>query len=183
MSSKKKKLGFIVEGDFDKEVVETLAARLLGERFHAHTVRLGGKAALPWVWSTVLDLQARDYSHIIILVDADVSIESEVERQRREVEMNLQQHGAARNTWVCLAVPTLGAWLLANGPARSEARSDPKGTLEMRLGRPLQPGDGARLADELDIELARKNSRSFDQFVQALHALPKRPEPTTHRSL
>lgn len=183
MSSKKKKLGFIVEGDFDKEVIETLAVRLLGERFHIHTVRLGGKAALPWVWSTVLDLQARDYSHIIILFDADVSSESDVERQRREVEMNLQQHGAARNTAVCLAVPAIETWLLTSGPPRPEARSDPKGVLEMRLGRPLQPGDGARLADELDIEQARKNSRSFEQFVQTLQALMKRPESLSHRSL
>jgi len=183
MSSKKKKLGFIVEGDFDKEVIETLAVRLLGARFHVHTVRLGGKAALPWVWSTVLDLQARDYSHVIILFDADVSSESEVERQRREVELNLQQHGAAQNTSVCLAVPTIEAWLLSNEPMRPEARSDPKGVLEMHLGRPLQPGDGARLADDLNIEQTRKNSRSFEQFFQALHALTKRPESTSHRSL
>jgi 5S rRNA maturation endonuclease (ribonuclease M5) len=183
MSSKKKKIGFIVEGDFDKEVIDTLAARLLGDRFHTHTIRLGGKAALPWVWSTVLDLQARDYSHVIILFDADTSIESEVERQRREVEMDLRQHSAARNTSLCIATPTIEAWLLANEPTQPGDRSDPKGALQRRLRRPLQPGDGARLAEELDIEQARKNSRSFEQFFQALHALTKRPESTSHRSL
>lgn len=183
MSSKKKKIGFIVEGDFDKEVVETLAVRLLGDRFHPHTIRLGGKAALPWVWSTVLDLQARGYSHVIIVFDADVSIESEAERQRREVEMNLQQHGAARNTSVCLAAPTIEAWLLANERMQPGDRSDPKGALHGRLPHQLRSGDGARLAEELDIEQARKNSWSFEQFVRTLQSLTKRSESIAHRSL
>ena len=177
MSSKKKKLGFIVEGSFDKEVVEALAARLLGEQFHVHTVRLGGKAALPWVWSTVLDLRAGDYSHIIILFDADASLESEVERKRQDIEQRLQQHGVARNTSVCLAVPSLEAWLLGGEPARLEGLSDPKGALERHLRRPLKPGDGARLADELDSERTRSLSPSFDRFVRTLLELTRRPEP------
>lgn len=73
MPERAERIAFVVEGDTDKAVAEALARRvwrILPERMR--TVRLGGRAAVPWLWETVLTLlEEKGYDHVVVLLDAD----------------------------------------------------------------------------------------------------------------
>lgn len=177
------KVGFVVEGDRDKEFVEGLAPRVLPSGSRVHVVRVGGKAALPWSFSTVAHLVARGYGHVMVLADADTDVPSEIRQYQRRLESNLRRFGLDREARICLAVPMLEAWLLARYVDDPERDPDPKHTLERCLdGAP--PVIGA-LAKELPLDIARRRSKSFDTFVQTLeefaspHARPARKRRTS----
>jgi hypothetical protein len=172
-----RKIGFIVEGDVDKAVVETLARRLLGEAFRAYAVRLGGAIAVRWAYSTVLMLlEEKHYQHVVLVLDADSSIKAELDRKRREIQVMLDQHDLGSEVVsVCLAVPEIEAWLLAAYVDRPEESVDPRGDLATLLQvRRLLPEKAAEIARELDIKKARSRSPSFDEFARLLEALAER---------
>src|SRR5262245_20125869 len=100
------KIGFIVEGDSDKAIVEALGRRLLGKDFELFPVRLGNTIALPWAYATVLTLlEEKHCQHVILVLDADAVLERDVERKRCDIESMLIQHRLEKDEFtVCLAV-------------------------------------------------------------------------------
>jgi Domain of unknown function (DUF4276) len=166
-----KKIGFVVEGDLDKVVVETIAHRLLDETFRAHAVRIGHRIAVRWVYSTVLALlEEKHYHHVILLLDADTSLDTEIERKERDIKAMFEEHHLdSDEVSVCFAVPEIEAWLLAEYEEHPEEIRDPKSRLVNHLGkrRPV-PAVVIDLARTLDIAKARSRSPSFNAFVGTL---------------
>jgi hypothetical protein len=166
-----RKIGFVVEGDVDKAVVETLAHRLLGDKFRAYAVRLGGSIAVRWAYSTVLTLlEEKRYPHVILVLDAGSTLEPQIERKRREIEAMLEEHRlGSEDVSVCFAVPAIEAWLLAEYEDRPEESQDPRGRLLNHIQeRRLVSARAAELARTLDIAKARARSPSFDELVRTL---------------
>jgi hypothetical protein len=172
-----KKIGFVVESDVDKAVVEALAPRLLGDSFHAYAVRLGGAIAVRWAYSTVLALlEEKQYPHVVLLLDADSTYKPEIERRGREIQAMLDEHDLDSDAVsVCLAVPEIEAWLLAEYEERPEERQDPKVALLQHIkARRLVAPLAADLARKLDIARARARSPSFDDFARTLERASRR---------
>src|SRR5688572_8933187 len=94
------KIGFIVEGDTDKAIVETLARRILPRGTRLHTVRLGSKIALPTAYTSVIEFLRKDYDHVWIIFDADTTEESLISAERAEVEASLRKYGLHDRTTV-----------------------------------------------------------------------------------
>jgi hypothetical protein len=115
------KIGFIVEGDGDRAAVESVARKLLpGVRIH--TVRLGGKAALPTAYTSVIELLRKGYDHVFIVFDADTTDGKVAAAQRRTVEASLREHKLDERTTVVAATPTVEEWLTSrNGHDRGVA--------------------------------------------------------------
>jgi hypothetical protein len=172
-----RKIGFVVEGDIDKVVVETLSHRLLGSAVRAYGVRLGGSMAVRWAYSTVLTLlEEKQYPHVVLLLDAGAVLEPEIDRKRKEIAAMLAEHDiGAEEVSVCLAVPQIEAWLLAEFEEHPEESEDPKQALMNRMNvRRLLPADVHQLARSLDIAKARSRSPSFDEFVRTLERVGTR---------
>ena len=177
-----RRIGFVVEGDLDKAFVEALTPRLLGEAFRAYAVRIGGRMAVRWAYSTVLMLlEEKHYPHVVLLLDADTSLEPQIQRRRREIEEMLKEHHlAGEDVSVCLAVPQIEAWLLAEYEDRPEESKDPKRSLMEHLqANRLAPTMVNDLARTLDLAKARARSPSFDAFARTLervaHKLDQAP--------
>lgn len=171
MPSSPFKLAFIVEGDLDRVVVETLARQIWSEAPpKIHTVRLGGKAAVPWVWSTVLALlDEKDYDHVVIVLDADSASPDDVEVQRAAVRAQLGQHHLGEEeVSIVFAVPELEAWLIADHDEEPEHNS--RARFEALFGR-RTPSKMESRAQVLDLGVARERSPSLDAFVRTLDAL------------
>lgn len=165
------RFGFIVEGDTDKAIAETLIRRMLPSSIQLHTVRLGGKIALPSAYTTVALFLDRGHEHVFILFDTDSTIASVIARQRREVEAPLREHHLLDRAAVCPVVPTIEAWLLAGMADQPDSVPDPKAELTRTLRiRPSDVGALARLATTIDLDLARRRNASFAEFTDAVLA-------------
>ncbi len=169
------KLAFVVEGTTDATVVETLVPRVWSPPPQVHAVRLGGKAAVPWIWSTVAALRdEKHYDHVVVLLDADSTAQDEIEEQHAALWAQLKRHRfTEEEVSVCFAVPELEAWLLAD--VEQQPERDPRTRFEERFGRRSRRRVEQR-ASELDIAGARHASSSFDQFVKTLEALREQRE-------
>ena len=158
MPERAERIAFVVEGDTDKAVAEALARRvwrILPERMR--TVRLGGRAAVPWLWETVLTLlEEKGYDH------ADDALD--------EIKAALASHHIdEKSVSVFLAVPVLEAWILAGTDEQPEV-PDAKQRLRKLLGR-RSPDELADAVKSLDLEKARRRSPSLDAFVAGLESL------------
>lgn len=174
---KKQKIGFVVEGSLDKVVVEALAPRIAGVPDKPHVVRIGGAIAVRWAYSTVLRLlEDKGCEHVILVLDADASLASQVEKRQQEIEAMLEEHRLGSDeVSVCLAVPEIEAWLLAAYDEHPDASPNPKAALSEHLGVPqVTDARCAELAQALDIEKARARSSSFDKFVRTLRRIVER---------
>jgi len=168
------KIGFLVEGDVDKAVVEALASRILGPSFRPYAVRLGGEVALPWAYATVLSLlEEKHYPHVVLVLDADSTNPNEVERRQQTLQGSLARHHLGANeVTVCLAVPSIEAWLLAGQRADPERVLQPKEELRRLLGKlPLSVERATDLANALDLAIARQRAPSLDRFGATLERL------------
>jgi hypothetical protein len=166
-----RRIGFIVEGDLDRSIVEALVLRLLaGKPFEPQFVRVGGKAAFSSAYVTALKLlDSGRYEHVIVLFDADTVEPAEIEWQRERIEVTLRQHQLGpEDVSVCVAVPAIEAWLLTRylDLEKPESLPNVKEELGRRLGGMcITPSRAARLAEELDLDLARRRATSFRQFA------------------
>lgn len=148
------RIGFIVEGDPDKAVVEALARRVLPAGVEFHTVRLGGKAALPMAYTSVLTLLAKSYDHVVVLFDTDSTLPESNAQQKEQVEESLREHGVADRTSVCPAVPTVRDWILGG---RQDVGSHRIGIDELR-----------DFAQRLDLQQLKERNSSFAEFARIL---------------
>jgi hypothetical protein len=170
----KRKIGFILEGDSDRIIVETLARRILSQNVGFDTVRLGGIAALPSAYTTVLLFLDNDYHHVVLVIDADSRDESEYAWRKQSVEESLQRYHVLEEVTICTAVPSIEAWLLAEYEPNPEQVANPKIALATHLGlTELSHNVIATLAQQLNIEKAKKRSKSFNNFVSKLRAVER----------
>lgn len=174
MPEQAERIAFVVEGDADKAVAEALARRVwrvLPERMR--TVRLGGRAAVPWLWETVLTLlEEKGYEHVVVLLDADDQSEDPEDAADLAADIKAalaSHHIDEKKVSVFLAVPVLEAWLLAGTDERPEA-PDAKQRLRDLLGR-WSPDEAADVVKSLDLDRARRRSPSLDAFVAGLESL------------
>jgi hypothetical protein len=165
------KLAFFVEGDADKDFVETLARRVLGPAAQVRVVRVGGKAAFSSTFSEAAQFLEAGYASVFLVVDADTEIPSEVDLQKQRLADVFRRYGLDDRVRIYMAVPMIEAWLLAGHRENPEQSTNPKQDLARITG-----GGNARdkigtLAAQLPIDLARRRSRSFDEFVAGLETL------------
>ncbi len=93
------------------------------------------------------------------------------EHQRIQIESMMRAHQfTPQEVSVCLAVQTIEAWLLAQHDPNPEMHANAKNVLKEREGR-LDGAVISRLANDLDIQLARKRSPSLNRFVSILEGL------------
>lgn len=164
------RIAFIVEGDRDRLAVEALARRIWRDALHMHTVRLGGKAAVPWLWSAVMTLlDEKHYDHVVVVLDADTTSEETIEYQREALWKQLTEHRVTQDeVTIILAVPELESWLLSDQTEDPDLRT--RTEFEARYGR-RDPAVMAEVAERLDFEVGRKRSQSLDRFLSTLEAL------------
>jgi len=174
-------IGFLVEGYIDKAVIEVLAERLLGagpraEDYYFRVVSMGGKAAVPWAWSTVLAMLDEDRDqHVVLVLDADTTEPERIESQRARIEAMLADHNLESDeVSICFAVPTIEAWLLSTYEAKPEAIANAKQTLHTHLKIDRLTPEGAAIAARgLDLVLARQRAPSFNHFAETLDRIIK----------
>lgn len=166
------KLGFIVEGTADKQIVEALARRLLPVGVKFHTVRLGGIVAIPTAYTTVLLMRSKGYDHVTLVFDADSSIPASVATKKRYVEAPLAEHHVSDVTTVCPAVPQIEGWILAGLADEQYPVLDPKSSIQ-RLSQGQPPGAEAigGLLERMDLDLAAQREPSFAEFASHLRSL------------
>lgn len=164
------RVGFVVEGNRDRFAVEALARRVWHDALHMHTVPLGGRASVPWLWSTVMTLlDEKDYDHVVVVLDADSTSEETIEYQREVLWQQLADHRVTEDeATIILAVPELESWLLSDQieAPESSTRTD----FAARFGG-RDPALMAQVAERLDLEVGRKRSKSLDRFLSTLEAL------------
>ncbi|HEU4410369.1 MAG TPA: DUF4276 family protein [Polyangiaceae bacterium] len=173
MPEQAERIAFVVEGDADKAVVESLAKRIWQtppER--VHTVRLGGRAAVPWLWATVLTLlDEKHYNHVVVLLDADTADGEKAADRVEELKAELLKHRITDDSVsIFLAVPELEAWLLAATEENPEVPGA-KQRLRAALPEATSPDELARLASKLNLREARRRSPSLNTFLSALESL------------
>lgn len=112
----------------------------------------------------------------VFVLDADSTLEPQIERKRREIEAMLEEHRlGSDDVSVCFAVPQIEAWLLAEYEDRPEGSQDPRGQLLQHVQeRRLASARAAELARTLDIAKARGRSPSFDEFARTLESVAQR---------
>jgi hypothetical protein len=146
------KLGFLVEGDTDRLVVEAIARRILPRGISFHTVRVGGKAALMSAYTSAIVLLSKGYDHVILIFDADTQDPESVVKQQVAIETTLVDHHLQEKVTVVAAIPTVTAWL------------------GISLDK-LSTSDAARLASSLSISSAEANNPSIAHFGKLLREL------------
>lgn len=173
MRSTPTKLAFIVEGTHDMIAIEAIVERMWRNPPHAHTVRLGGKAAVPWIWSTVLMLlDEKHYDHVVIALDADTTVAEDIDDQRAAIRAQLSKHRLNEHeVSIVFAVPELEAWLIAD--LDDDPELDSRAKFEQRFGR-RTPTSIAERARSLDLDVARRRSPSLDRFMTTLEELRQR---------
>jgi hypothetical protein len=105
-----KKIGFIVEGDVDKQVIAALVARIV-PTVEFKVVRLGGKAALTTAHTTAALFLHRGYSRVFIVFDTDTTDKAEIETQRAAVESSLREHDLLADCTIVPIAPSIHVWM------------------------------------------------------------------------
>lgn len=165
------KLGFIVEGDAAKAVLEELIPRLLpaGRAVEYGFVRLGGRAGLSTAYTSAIVLLSKNSDHVFIVFDAGSTLPAVVAEQKERVFAGVREYRLEADVTVCPAIPTIESWLLAGLRDQDPFAPDPTKRLGSMLGHPFDPAvDGPGLVAQLDLELASRRNESFAQFAEAL---------------
>lgn len=170
------KVGFIVEGEHDRIVVETIAGRVLPDGATLRTVRIGGKAALGSIYSTVWAFREAAYDAVLVVFDTDAD---DLESQTTRVRRDLERHGIREGVAICPASPELEAWLLAMTTDDPESLARPRRRLAETLGRTPDAKDYERMARELDLEIVARRSPSFRAFLESLGSIGREPSALT----
>lgn len=161
------KLAFFVEGNTDKDFIEALVPRILGPTAQVRVVRVGGKAAFSSTFSEAAQFLEAGYVSVFVIVDADTEIPSEIELQKQRLADVFRRYGLDDRVRIYMAVPMIEAWLLAGHRENPEQSTHPKQDLARITG-----GDTDEkirtLAAQLPIDLARRRSKSFDEFIAGL---------------
>ena len=172
---KTKKLGFIVESTKDKMIVETLARRILPEAVQFYTVRLGHRSGfVTSAYITAFKFLTKLYAHVLVIFDTDSTDELEIENKYNHYEATFVKYGLTRDVSLCPAVPQIEAWLLGHYIEHPELEADAKAKLA-----DIMQADGvtdlSQLAETADLDVMKKRSASFAQFVQTLQTVIAQP--------
>jgi hypothetical protein len=183
-SAPQPKLGFLVEGDVDKLLVEVLARKVASQlsppvQPRLATVRLAGTPRVRKMISEILFLVDKGYTPAVVVFDTDtVPPDSYVAELESRLAAN-RVHDLARLVPV---IPCIEAWVLADEaavqqvagkpPPSAAERADrtPKEVLEQWLGG-WGPREQEQVAALLDPERIRLHDASFAHFEQLLQEL------------
>jgi hypothetical protein len=166
------RIGFIVEGDSDMEIIRALAARVAPtESASFHFVRLGGRAALPTAYTSAMVLLSKGYDHIIVIFDADSSEPEIIQERRSRVEDSLRRHRLLDLVAVCPAVPEVEAWVLAGMAGADISVTRPKLELSRLAEEGGSGGVSQLIARAFDPALAARRNPSFADFAGTMKAL------------
>ena len=183
------KIGFIVRGETDAVIIETLAQKILSERYPEATVYfatvslyspLHERNMLP-----TIDLFGRKgYKHIIVVFDAEPMNLHETQAFKHYFEFRLTTKGLASYVSLVPVIPVIEMWLFAAPHAIKSVTgveihpSDLDTFLSLKkvfqrllLKNGVNPNDETVLrsiANQLNLEEVRKKVSSFCEFEQAL---------------
>lgn len=133
-------------------------------------VRVGGKSAFSSTFFEAAQFLDAGYGSVFLLIDADTEIADEIDRQKQQLMDVFRRYGLAEHVQIHMAVPMLEAWLLAAYRAHPEQSTQPKRDLARYAG-PDASNRIGELAASLPIEIARRRSKSLDEFVTGLEML------------
>lgn len=163
------KLVFFVEGNTEKAFIEALVPRILGPRVGVRVVRIGAKAAFASTFFEAAQFLEAGYAQVFVLLDADTELPEDIDLQKWQLMEIFRRYGLKEHVQIYMAVPMLEAWLLAAYREHPEQSTQPKRDLARFAGADASSKIGA-LAAALPIDVARRRSRSFDEFVTGLEA-------------
>lgn len=170
----KNKLLFIVEDETDMTIVETLARRLVPQNVQFYIVPLMHKSGFMTAYVTAFKFLTRSYHHIIVVFDSDSADELEIENRYRRYLAQFVKYGLTRDVELVAAVPQIETWLLGHYIEHPELEADPKAKLA-----DMMQADGvddlSQLAENADLDVMKKRSASFAQFVQTLQSVVAQP--------
>lgn len=132
-------------------------------------VRVGGKAAFSSTFVEAAQFLEAGYATVFLVVDTDTEIPTEIDLQKQRLAAVFRRYGLEERVRICMAVPMLEAWLLAAYRDDPERSTHPKRDLARFVGTDAGHKISA-LAAGLPIDVVRRRSRSFDEFVMALEA-------------
>lgn len=170
------KLVFFVEDDAEKAFLEALVPRVLGSKVAMRVVRVGMKYGFSSTYFETFRFLEAGYTAAFLLVNANTDITDEIDRQKQQLVDVFRRYGLAEYVHVHMVVPMLEAWLLAAHRARPEQSTHPRRDLSRHAG-PDAEGKIRELATALPIDLARRRSRSLNEFITALEALAPENAP------
>lgn len=184
------KLGFLVEDDVDKLVVEALARKVASRlsppvQPRLATIRLAGTPRVRKMIPEILFLVDKGYVPAVVVFNTDtLPPDSYVAELESRLAAN-RVHDLARLVPV---IPSIEAWVLADevaiqqvagtpppGPAERSDKT-PKEVLEQWLGG-WGPREQERVAELLDPERIRPREPSFARFERLLQELLLAPTP------
>lgn len=170
------KLVFFVEDDADQAFLEALVPRVLGPKVAIRVICVGMKYGFSSTYYETFRFLEAGYTAAFLLVNANTKITDEIDRQKQELGDIFRRYGLSEYVHIHMVVPMLEAWLLAAYRARPEQSARPKRDLARHAGPDAESKIG-ELAAALPIELARRRSRSLDEFLSALEALAPAKAP------
>ncbi len=204
------KLGFLVQKDVDKLVVETLARKIAAQlpvpvEPRIGTIRFGDSYRVLTVAPELQLMAEKGYAPVIMVFDEKVK-EHPLRTNAYQVELLLMQYGFQSYARLVPVTPSIEAWVLADEeavqqvagtpppPLASRVGKTPKEVLKQWLGRwGTGPWDTERqeavapLLEPARIRMREPSFRTFEQAVQEvlqarLGAQPNTPlqEPGTH---
>jgi hypothetical protein len=123
---------------------------------------------------TALNFLTWSYHHIIVVFDSDSADELEIENRYRRYLAQFVKYGISRDVELVAAVPQIETWLLGHYIEHPELEPDAKAKLAS-LMQAHGADDLSQLAETADLELMKKRSPSFAQFVQTLQTVAAQP--------
>jgi hypothetical protein len=171
-------LGFVVEGEDDRQVVKCTTAVMAERRglgpVHVPAIGLHGAPPEHLAASIARDLFNYGCHKVLVLLDAGNTDQRKLEDRRLRLGSHLLRDCPQHGIPVLFAVPELEAWLLADdegltnayGPKPTDAPTDPKELLQRWTGG-AEPND---ILPHLDLDRMRAGNASFDEFCRAVEA-------------
>lgn len=178
------KIGLYVEGPTDAAFYQPLVCRVLGLQPSDVIVRIrrgvcirGLKVSLE---SVLKEFRLTNCTHWVLTADRHEATAAEASRIAQEATEAVQGTPHV----IGVAVVQLEAWLLADyqtlgrtmgknnfqKPPKVEEIDDPKRYIQEHFGYLPTLESLGQMAHEMDLEIARKESRSFDRFIKDLEA-------------
>lgn len=182
-------IAFIVEGQTDRFIVETLANKIAEEqpdqpppRFAS--VSLSGSPRVRNIFPTISALLRKGFGRVIVVFDTDSIDATENDRFVGSLGDQLVREGLADRVTLVPIVPEIESWILADAETVEsttghEVSRDPNLKPKQRVQRILgtDPGSMERLVRQLRPERISLRNASFQKFAQslreALRASPK----------